>query len=86
MSMAIKQRELTVGRPSLYRGKNRDKPIQIYMTDEGRTALDRGCRREGLSRPDYIEKLVLERDKWARNTKAGIKQFEERKAVETTAG
>jgi len=39
------------------------------MTDEGREALDRGCARDGYSRPDYIEKLVLAEDKRRANWK-----------------
>lgn len=54
------------GRPTAYRGKNRDKPVQVAITDAGLRALDSGCRRTRLSRADYIERL-LHRDaqQWA---------------------
>lgn len=56
------ERQVNVGRPSKYPGKNRGKPIQIYMTNRGLEALERGTERTGLSRPDYIERLVLADD------------------------
>ena len=28
-------KEISVGRPSKFRGKNRTKPIQVYLTDDG---------------------------------------------------
>lgn len=48
------------GRPSKFRGKNRNKPIQIYMTDRGLEGLERGCSRNGETRPEYIERLILQ--------------------------
>lgn len=47
------------GRPSTFRGKNREKPIQIYMTDRGLRALEAGQSKRGESRPEYIERLIL---------------------------
>lgn len=51
------------GKPSKHRGKNRDKPIQVYMTDAALEALEAGCIRTGLSRPDYLIDLLLAEDK-----------------------
>ena len=46
------------GRPSRYGGKNRNKAINIALTDETKEHLDQQCLVHGLSRPDYIEGLV----------------------------
>lgn len=48
------------GRPSKFRGKNRARPIQIYMTDRGLEALEIGQAKRGETRPEYIERLILE--------------------------
>lgn len=56
--MAKKRRGLP-GRPSEFPGKDRDKPVQVYLTRDGLLALEAGCSHEGKSRPDYIEKLLL---------------------------
>jgi hypothetical protein len=50
------------GRRAKYRGKNRKRPVQVYLTDRGLSALERGCQKSGLSRPDFIEDLLLERE------------------------
>ena len=63
-------REIMLGRRSKYRPKNRERPIQIYMTDEGFQALERGCERMGLSRPDFIERLVRQSDSNVRGVEA----------------
>jgi hypothetical protein len=47
------------GRPSKFPGKNRERPIQVYLTDDGLKALDKGTARTSLSRPDYIESLLM---------------------------
>lgn len=51
-----------VGRPTVYPGKRRDKPVQVALTDEGLTALERGCRRTGYSKANYIERLLREEE------------------------
>lgn len=46
------------GRPTRYAPKNRNKAINISLTDEAREHLDEQAQAQGLSRPDYIEGLV----------------------------
>ena len=46
------------GRPAQYAPKNRNKAINISLTDEAREHLDSQAQAQGLSRPDYIEGLV----------------------------
>jgi len=49
---------LQPGRPAVFRGKNRAKPVQVNMTAVGLEGLDEGCREMGLSKADYIEWLI----------------------------
>lgn len=51
-----------VGRPSVFPGKRRDKPVQVALTTEGLNALDRGIERTGYSKANYIEKLLRDED------------------------
>lgn len=53
------------GRPSHYRGKLADRPIVISLTPEGHAALAHGVRVSGLSRADYIERLLRRKKKSA---------------------
>ena len=46
------------GRPARYTPKNRNKAMNISLTDEAREHLDEQAQAQGLSRPDYIEGLV----------------------------
>ena len=46
------------GRPARYAPKNRNKAINISLTDEAREHLDEQAQAQGMSRPDYIEGLV----------------------------
>jgi len=46
------------GRPARYTPKNRNRAMNISLTDEGRQHLDEQAQAQGLSRPDYIEGLV----------------------------
>lgn len=55
--------DILPGRKSVYRGKNRAKPIQVYLTDEGLRAFEFGQRKKGMSRPDYVEYLAIKEAK-----------------------
>jgi len=58
-----KQKENGVsGRPTVYPGKRRDRPVQVALTDEGLRALDRGVKRTGYNKANYIERLLREED------------------------
>ncbi len=46
------------GRPARYAPKNRNKAMNVALTDEARQHLDQQAQSKGLSRPDYIEALV----------------------------
>ena len=46
------------GRPALYKPKNRNRAMNISLTDEAREHLDEQAQAQGMSRPDYIEGLV----------------------------
>lgn len=46
------------GRPARYVPKNRNKAMNISLTDEAREHLDEQAQAHGMSRPDYIEGLV----------------------------
>ena len=46
------------GRPARDAPKNRNKAMNIALTNEAREHLDEQAQAQGLSRPDYIEGLV----------------------------
>jgi hypothetical protein len=79
---AIAAGERVPGRKAKFRGKNRSRPIQLYLTDGGLDALDRGCTRTGLSRPDYVETLIIEKDTLVAATRAGMRRFQEQRATQ----
>ncbi len=66
MANGTKQRRGTqnghVGRPSIYPGKRRDRPVQVALTNEGLDALDAGVERTGYSKANYIERLLREEE------------------------
>lgn len=51
-----------VGRPTMFPGKRRDKPVQVALTDEALQALEAGCVRTGYSKAVYIESLIRAED------------------------
>lgn len=52
------RRNLLTGRPSLYRGKDRYRVVSFTLTPQARDALERLTRDSGLSRADYLERLI----------------------------
>ena len=46
------------GRPARYTPKNRNKAMNLSLTDQAREHLKLQAEAQGMSRPDYIEGLV----------------------------
>jgi hypothetical protein len=52
------QAQRRYGAKSVYRGKRRDLAVVITLTDQGLADLAWGVESSGLSKPDYIERLI----------------------------
>ena len=46
------------GRPTRYPGKNKNRALNLSMTDETRAHFDQQARNHGMSKADYISALV----------------------------
>ena len=64
--MAKKEQSLS-GPKSEFRGKLRDQPLTLALTQEGRTAVIENALYFGMSRTDYVERWARQENKHLRN-------------------